>query len=246
MVKATFVLDKLTNEVCYVNRNNSCGKCLSDIWFFHYDDGRVLGVSSPRHLCPNYNFFVVSFNRKHFDRKTKQYNLCTSYSELIKRVSDKKYFYPSSYMGDDDFPLYKEIDSGYEPKRLFSLLIWSIISSFLIGLPFIHLGLSKKDTRKLIKYMSYILPQDTIYFDFYDNKLFVDLYISRNKIMLKEIDYDDKCVLANVSLYLNDEYNNFIIKSCSRRELPWARFAIKKCLPFLYNEIINKRIEQIL
>lgn len=222
-------------EVYIVDPRNSCGECEHDIWDFYSDDGSVKNVSTP--LQRDYNFIKVYFNRNHYNNKTKTFTF-GSYSETLNIVFSKD-FYMTSKTNMNGFKVYKELDSGYEWIRWFSLLFWVILSGFFISLPLIHIRPSKKFFAELMKYASY--ADGRIVFHFKDDELRVDICGTCEDICFSEVYYKGDEVACNVYVLLDGTLEN-----AGTYEYYWIKRATKSILPAFKNKMVDSKIEHIL
>lgn len=81
------------------------------------------------------SFVQVWFNKNHYNKKTRTFTF-GSYSETFHKVFSED-FYTTSASNDSGFKVYKELNTGYDGKRWFSLLFWATLSGLFITLPLI-------------------------------------------------------------------------------------------------------------
>ena len=138
------------------------------------------------------------------------------------------------------FKVYKELDSGYEWIRWFSLLFWAILSGLFISLPLIHIRPSKKFFAELMKYASYV-EEDKISFYHNDDKLKVDLQVTSKEVYFSEIYYKGDEVACNVYVLSDGSLRN-----AESNEFYWIKRATKSILPAFKNEMVDSKLEHIL
>lgn len=228
----------LEGKVYMVDTRGYCGKCDSDIWYFYDENGSLERVIAPV-LKNDYMFVQVWFNRNHYNKKTKTFTF-GSYSDTFHRVFSKD-FYLESTSNDSGFKVYKELDSGFEGKRWFSLLFWAILSSFFIAFPLVHIRPSKECFAELMKYASYVDTSDRVVLHFKDDKLQVDIWGTRDEICFSEVYYKGDKVARNVYV-LSDG----TLKNVYTREYYWIKRATKSILPAFKNKMVESKIEHIL
>lgn len=231
--------DSFHNDTVYVvDTRGCCGKCQSDIWYFYDDDGSLERVLTPL-LSNNYKFIQVKFNRNHYNKKTKTFTF-GSYSETYQKVFSKDFKGP---IDNGNFILYKELDSGFEGKRWFSLLFWAILSSFFIALPLVHIRPSKECFAELMKYASYA---DSNYSRTnltitIGNDMEVELEVSPKEVCFSTVYYKGDRVVRNV--YVSSEGT---LRNVVSREFYWVKRVTKEILPCFKERMVNSKIERIL
>lgn len=221
-------------EVYIVDTNLGCGYHDYDDWYFYGDDGSSKKVTAP--LRSNYTFIKVWFNKNHYNRKNKTFTF-GSYNETFNRIFSKDFHMDS--FDANGFKVYKELDTGCEWKRWFSLLFWAILSGFFIALPLIHIRPSKKFFTELMKYASYIDEPTKLYFN--DDKLSVYLAVSPKEVCFSEIYYKKNKVVYHVDVSSNGSLSN-----AEGSEFYWVKRATKSILPAFKNKMINIKLEHIL
>lgn len=190
-------------------------------------------------LSNNYKFIQVKFNRKHYNKKTKTFTF-GSYSETLQRVFSKDFKGP---IDNGDFILYKELDSGFEGKRWFSLLFWAILSSFFIALPLVHIRPSKECFAELMKYASYAdsnYSRTNLTITIGDD-MEVELEVSPKEVCFSNIHYKGNRVVRNVYVSSDGTLRNVV-----SREFYWVKRVTKEILPCFKERMVNSKIERIL
>lgn len=229
------------NKTIYcIECNGWSGDTNNSYWYFYKEDGTITRVGAPR-LNQSYKFFKVKFNRNHFDLNTKKSTL-GSYEDILTLIGGRKVFYEGS-PNEYGFPVYIEVDSGFEGKRSFSILIWVIFATIVFFLPFIHKKPSKKILASLLRSTKYVPYGEQKKYDYFDDNFQLDARVENDEILIYRLYYKGNLVAHDVTLYKNENYVG--IRHVDTSEYFWIDKIIKLILPSFKNKMIDYQIEKI-
>ena len=226
-------------RVYTVDNKGSCGKHPNDVWYLYDENGEQTVQAGPL-LSNQYKFIRIKFNHNHYDKKTRASTL-GSYKSIYHRILEKDGFYLRDNTDDNGFLVYEELDSGFKGVRCFSLILWVILTTVLITLPFVHTSPSKDVLLALMKYASYVEEDDKILFRHNDGKLQVDLQVTSKEVCFSEVYYKEDRIAHDIYILSDGTLKN--VCTC---EFYWIKRAIKSILPAFKNKMINTKLEHIL